>query len=40
MAIKNMKDFKNVKNIILVGAGGLAKSFFKSLKKKKFFYLQ
>jgi len=37
MAIKNMKDFKNVKNIILVGAGGLAKSFFKSLKKKNFF---
>ena len=37
MAIKNMKEFKKIKNIILIGAGSLAKSFFKSLTKKNFF---
>jgi len=37
IAIKNMKQFKKIKNIILIGAGGLAKSFFKALKKKNFF---
>jgi shikimate 5-dehydrogenase len=37
IAIKNMKEFKKIKNIILIGAGALAKSFFKALKKKNFF---
>lgn len=37
IAIKNMKEFKKIKNIILIGAGALAKSFFKALKTKNFF---
>jgi shikimate dehydrogenase len=37
LAIKNMKEFKKIKNIILIGAGALAKSFLQSLKKKNFF---
>ena len=37
IAIKRMKEFKKIKNIILIGAGALAKSFFKALKKKNFY---
>ena len=37
IAIKNIKQLKQIKNIILIGAGALAKSFFKALKKKNFF---
>ena len=37
IAIKSMKEFKKIKNIILIGAGALAKSFFKALKKKNFY---
>lgn len=37
MAINTMKEFNNIKNIILVGAGALAKSFSKSLIKKNIF---
>ena len=37
IAIKNMKEFKKIKNIILIGAGALAKSFFKALTKKNFY---
>jgi shikimate 5-dehydrogenase len=37
IAIKNMKELKKIKNIVLIGAGALAKSFFKALKKKNFF---
>jgi shikimate 5-dehydrogenase len=40
IAIKNMRQFKKIKNIILIGAGALAKSFFKTLKKKNFFCLK
>ena len=37
IAIKRRKEFKKIKNIILIGAGALAKSFFKALKKKNFY---
>ena len=37
IAIKSMREFKKIKNIILIGAGALAKSFFKALKKKNFY---
>ena len=39
IAIKSMKEFKKIKNIILIGAGALAKSFFKALKKKIFSFI-
>lgn len=39
ISIKNMKEFKKIKNIILIGAGALAKSFFKALKKKIFIFI-
>ena len=37
ISIKNIKELKKIKNIILIGAGALAKSFFKALKKKNFY---
>lgn len=39
MAIKSIKEFNKINNIILIGAGALAKSFFKSFKKKIFLFI-
>ena len=37
MAIKNIVELKKIENIILIGAGALAKSFVNAIKKKNFF---